>query len=65
MIQVPDIRAGIERGEKEIGIRVDDKEMIALLEISDRQRQSLLAGGRLAVTSDIIPECPISRWRIA
>ncbi len=47
VIEVPGIRAGIERGEKEIGIRVDDQEMIALLEVSDRQRQSLLAGGTL------------------
>lgn len=46
-IELPDIRARIERGEREIGIRADGKEIITLLEVSDRQRQSLLAGGTL------------------
>jgi len=47
VIEVPGIRVRIERGEREIGIRVDGRDMLALLEVSDRQRQSLLAGGTL------------------
>ncbi|MEE4313321.1 MAG: aconitate hydratase [Desulfofustis sp.] len=47
VIELPGIRASVESGATEIAIRVDGKEMITLLEVSDRQRQSLLAGGTL------------------
>jgi aconitate hydratase len=47
VIEVPGVRTSLERGERELTVRVDGKEMITLLEVSDRQRQSLLAGGTL------------------
>lgn len=46
-LAVPDIRRRIEQGETEIPIKVDGRDLITLLEVSPRQRQSLLAGGML------------------
>jgi aconitate hydratase len=43
----PDIRRHIEQGDVEIPVSVDGLDMATLLEVSDRQRQSLLAGGML------------------
>ncbi|MBE0583811.1 MAG: aconitate hydratase, partial [Desulfofustis sp.] len=47
VIELAGIRTSIQRGETEIAIRVDGQDMLTLLEVSDRQRQSLLAGGTL------------------
>jgi aconitate hydratase len=43
----PDVRWRIERGDKEIPVEVDGRLVITLLDVSDRQRQHLLAGGTL------------------
>ncbi len=43
----PDIRRHIEQGDIEIPVSVDGRELTTLLEVSDRQRQSLIAGGML------------------
>ena len=43
----PKIRQYIASGAKEIPIEVDGKSVVTLLEVSDRQRQHLLAGGAL------------------
>jgi aconitate hydratase len=43
----PQVRQQIAAGKTEITVRVDGKEIITLLEVSDRQRQNLLAGGTL------------------
>jgi aconitate hydratase len=42
-----DIRNLIEGGETEIPVEVNGQRIITLLEVSPRQRQSLLAGGTL------------------
>jgi len=42
-----DIRKHIEAGEKEIPVKVDGTTIMTLLDVSDRQRKFLLAGGAL------------------
>jgi len=37
----------IEEGEKEIPVEVDDNTVLTSLDVSDRQRKFLLAGGAL------------------
>jgi aconitate hydratase len=46
-IVLPGIRALIEKGEREIPIRVNGDSVTAVLDVSDRQRKHLLAGGAL------------------
>ncbi len=46
-IIVEDIRKKIEAGEKEIPVNVDGTTIVTLLDVSDRQRKFLLAGGAL------------------
>jgi len=48
-LKLEGVRRRIEQGDTEIPVRVDDREILTLLEISDRQRQSLLAGGMLSL----------------
>ncbi|HEX8950123.1 MAG TPA: aconitate hydratase, partial [Dissulfurispiraceae bacterium] len=43
----PGVRARVEKGEQEIPVEVDGHPVLTLLEISDRQRGYLLAGGAL------------------
>jgi aconitate hydratase len=43
----PEVRRLVEIGEREIPLEVDGRKMISLLEVSDRERQDLLAGGTL------------------
>lgn len=47
VLVLSDIKRRLERGETEIPVRVGDQDIITLLEVSSRQRQSLLAGGML------------------
>jgi aconitate hydratase len=48
VLRLLDIRARIERGDSEIPVMIDDKTTITtLLDVSRRQRQSLIAGGML------------------
>jgi aconitate hydratase len=42
-----DIRDRISRGDREVPVEVDGKVIITVLDVSDRQRQHLLAGGTL------------------
>lgn len=44
---IADIRARIERGDREIPVIVDGETIITLLDVSARQRKHLLAGGTL------------------
>jgi aconitate hydratase len=46
-VLLPDVRKRIEKGDREIPIEVEGKRIISLLDVSDRQRQELLAGGTL------------------
>jgi aconitate hydratase len=46
-VLLPDIRARIERGEREIPLEADGRTVITILDVSDRQRGHLLAGGAL------------------
>ncbi|UCG11762.1 MAG: aconitate hydratase [Deltaproteobacteria bacterium] len=43
----PEIRSRVERGDTEIPVQVDGQLVTTLLDVSQRQRQSLLAGGTL------------------
>ncbi len=46
-VEFPELRRHLEQGDTEIPVKVDGKEVKTLLEVSDRQRQHLLAGGTL------------------
>ena len=46
-IVFPDIRTHIEGGAREIPMEVDGTSMITLLDVSERQRKFILAGGAL------------------
>jgi aconitate hydratase len=46
-IELPDVRHRIEQGATEIPVLVDGKEISTVLTVSNRQRQSLVAGGIL------------------
>jgi aconitate hydratase len=43
----PDLRRRVEKGDREIPFQVNGRTLISLLEVSDRQRRHLLAGGTL------------------
>jgi aconitate hydratase len=43
----PGVRALVASGAREIPVRVDGREIMTLLEVSDRERQDILAGGTL------------------
>jgi len=47
VIEFPQIRQQIAAGATEITVRVDGQEITTILEVSERQRQNLLAGGTL------------------
>jgi aconitate hydratase len=47
MVVFPDIRRRIERGDREIPVDVDGQTIITVLDVSERQRKHLLAGGTL------------------
>jgi aconitate hydratase len=42
-----DVRARVERGDREIPVEFDGFTFVTILDVSERQRQSLLAGGTL------------------
>ena len=42
-----DVRARIERGDRDIPVEIDGYRFMTVLDVSERQRQSLLAGGTL------------------
>jgi len=46
-VVLPDVRRRLERGDKEVHVEVDGASVITILDVSDRQRQHLLAGGTL------------------
>ena len=46
-IVFPDIRKRLEQGDKEIPARIDGYQVMTVLDVSDRQRKHLLAGGTL------------------
>lgn len=46
-VTFPDMRGRIERGEREILVEIEGMSVITVLDVSDRQREHLLAGGTL------------------
>jgi len=53
----PDIRGRIERGDREIPCVVEEQTIITVLDVSERQRKHLLAGGALNfVKNDLLIE---------
>lgn len=51
-VRFPDVRKRIEKGDLEIPVQVDGREIMTVLEISRRQRQYLLAGGALNLVKE-------------
>ncbi|UWZ79061.1 aconitate hydratase [Geoalkalibacter halelectricus] len=43
----PDVKKHLQSGAKEIPVEVDGKKILTILEVSDRQREHLIAGGTL------------------
>jgi aconitate hydratase len=46
-VLLPDVRKRIERGDRDIPVEADGRTIMTLLDVSDRQRKHLLAGGTL------------------
>jgi len=46
-VVLPELRTRIEKGDREIPVEVNGNRVITLLEVSDRQRKHLVAGGTL------------------
>jgi aconitate hydratase len=46
-VSLPDVRKRIAQGDREIPMEVDGEKIISLLDVSERQRLELLAGGTL------------------
>jgi aconitate hydratase len=46
-IAFPEVRKRIERGDREIPVEIDGRTIITLLDVSERERRHLLAGGAL------------------
>ncbi|NTV35068.1 MAG: aconitate hydratase, partial [Deltaproteobacteria bacterium] len=46
-VVLPGVRALIAKGEKEIPVEVNGHRVITILDVSERQRKHLLAGGTL------------------
>jgi aconitate hydratase len=46
-VRLDDIHARLARGDREIPVLIGDRQVVTLLEVSERQRQQLLAGGTL------------------
>jgi aconitate hydratase len=51
-VRFPEVRKRIERGAREIPVEVDGKLFFTILDVSDRQRKHLLAGGTLNYVKD-------------
>ena len=47
VVVFPDVRSHIENGDREIPVEVNGSTITTILEISDRQRHYILAGGAL------------------
>jgi aconitate hydratase len=46
-LEMPDIFRRIQRGDIELPVSLEGEQIMAVLEVSERQRKSLLAGGTL------------------
>jgi aconitate hydratase len=46
-VKFPEVRRRIEQGDREIPVEIEGMTVIAVLDVSDRQRKHLLAGGTL------------------
>ena len=46
-VRFPGVRRRIEEGQTEIPVEVDGRRILTILNVSDRQRKHLLAGGTL------------------
>jgi aconitate hydratase len=52
----PNVRTLIEKGDTEIPVEVDGHPIVALLDVSDRQRRQILAGGALNLVKKELKE---------
>ncbi len=51
-VRFPEVRKRVEQGDHEIPVEVDGKRILTRLNVSDRQRRHLLAGGTLNYVKD-------------
>ena len=51
-VRFPEVRKRVEQGDHEIPVEVDGKRILTRLNVSDRQRKHLLAGGTLNYVKD-------------
>jgi aconitate hydratase len=51
-VTLPGVRERIEKGEKEIPVEVNGHRVITILDVSERQRKHLVAGGTLNAVKD-------------
>ncbi|MFC1845447.1 aconitate hydratase, partial [Thermodesulfobacteriota bacterium] len=51
-VEIPDIRQKISAGEEKLTVLIDNSPVEAILEVSDRHREILLAGGLLNWAKD-------------
>jgi len=51
-VRFPEVRKRIEQGDREIPVEVDGLRILTILNVSDRQRKHLLAGGTLNYVKD-------------
>jgi len=54
-VTFPGIRKRIERGDREIPAEVDGRTIMTILDVSERQRRQLLAGGTLNYVKEKLP----------
>jgi len=54
-VSFSNIRERVARGDREIPILVDGKTVLTLLDVSERQRKQILAGGALNLVKDGLP----------
>jgi len=47
MLEIADVRKSVASGQREFTVKINGFEITAILDVSDRQRTSLLAGGAL------------------
>jgi aconitate hydratase len=51
-VRFPEVRKRIEQGDRELPVEVDGQRILMILNVSDRQRKHLLAGGTLNYVKD-------------
>jgi aconitate hydratase len=62
-VVLPQVKERIERGEKEIPVELEGRRVATLLEVSERQREHLLAGGTLNAVKKQLKRAKVAKVR--